>query len=143
MIWNKLFMFAKAQASAFIGGVVDYGVMIFVTEVFHIHYTIGIAIGGVVGAIVNFTVNKVWTFSDKKRKYDSTLFQQLLKFAVTVLNSIMLKSAGTFMMTTLLSLDYKISRIIVDLIVSLGFNYTLQKLWVFRKVKANGKARHI
>lgn len=36
-------MFAKAQASAFIGGVVDYGVMIFVTEVFHIHYTIGIA----------------------------------------------------------------------------------------------------
>lgn len=47
------------------------------------------------------------------------------------------------MMTTLLSLDYKISRIIVDLIVSLGFNYTLQKLWVFRKVKANGKARHI
>jgi putative flippase GtrA len=52
---------------------------------------------------------------------------------MVVAGSIMLKSAGTYLVTTWLILDYKISRILVDIIVSLGFNYTLQTYWVFKK----------
>ena len=40
---------------------------------------------------------------------------------------------GTYMMTEGLAVDYKISRIAVDLVVSLGYNFTLQRYWVFRK----------
>ncbi|HOL29327.1 MAG TPA: hypothetical protein PLH58_03660, partial [Paludibacteraceae bacterium] len=36
--------------------------------------------------------------------------------------------------TTILVIDYKFSRIITDLIISIGFNYNLQKHWVFRKI---------
>ena len=50
--------FSKAQVSASIGGGVDYLTMIFFTELFNIHYTISIAIGGIVGAVVNFSLNK-------------------------------------------------------------------------------------
>ena len=59
-------IFAKAQASAFIGGIVDYLTMIAFTELFHIHYTISIAIGGIIGAIVNFSINKYWTYQAKQ-----------------------------------------------------------------------------
>lgn len=132
---EKLFVFAKAQVSAFIGGMSDYAIMVFFTEVFHVHYTISIAIGGTIGAIVNFALNKTWTFRSKNVPYKNSIYKQMLKFVMVVVNSILLKSSGTYLITTFLHIDYKISRLIVDLIVSLLFNYTLQRYWVFKKVK--------
>ncbi len=129
---NSVFIFAKAQLSAFSGGIVDYLVMIFCTEVLHIHYTISIAIGGIIGAVVNFSVNRYWTFKSNNAN-QSPVGKQLLKFIFVVAGSIGLKSGGTYLMSTGLHLDYKISRIIVDIVVSLSFNYVLQKYWVFKK----------
>ncbi|MHA4894873.1 GtrA family protein [Pedobacter sp. PWIIR3] len=129
---NAVFVFVKAQLSAFIGGIVDYGVMIFCTEVLHIHYTISIGIGGVIGAILNFSVNRYWTFnSDKASK--APVGAQLVKFVFVVTGSILLKSSGTYLFTNWLRINYKFSRIMVDILVSLGFNYVLQTYWVFRK----------
>ncbi len=125
--------FSKAQFSAFIGGVVDYGSMIFITEFIHIHYTISIIISGIIGAYVNFNINKKWSFATKDGCYAHNQIPQLIKFCIVVLNSIFLKTSGTFLLTNYLRLDYKISRIVIDLIVSLLFNYNLQKKWVFKK----------
>jgi putative flippase GtrA len=130
----KLMVFAKAQVSAFVGGTVDYAIMVFFTEVFHVHYTVSIVIGGVIGAFVNFKLNNKWTFHSKDIPYKNSVRKQLFKFVLVVLNSIFLKSSGTYLITTFLIIDYKISRLIVDLIVSIGFNYTLQRYWVFKKV---------
>ena len=132
---ERLFVFAKAQVSAFIGGITDYAFMIFFTEVFHVHYTISIAIGGIIGAVVNFSLNRRWTFHSKNLPYKNSINKQMIKFVLVVLNSILLKSSGTYFVTTFLKIDYKISRIIVDLIVSIALNYNLQKYWVFKSVK--------
>jgi putative flippase GtrA len=120
--------FAKAQLSAFLGGIVDYLVMLFFTEIVGIFYTYSIVVGGIIGAIVNFSLNRMWTFNatDTKKRV------QLPKFVLMVAGSILLKSSGTYAFTNYFGIDYKISRIIVDLVVSLGFNFTLQKLWVFK-----------
>jgi putative flippase GtrA len=125
---NKI-IFAKAQVSAFIGGITDYTIMIICTEYLHIHYTISIVIGGIIGAVVNFSINRYWTFDAKALPAK----KQIPKFILVVTGSILLKSSGTFLFTQIFRLNYKISRIIVDLIVSYGFNYVLQKRWVFRK----------
>jgi putative flippase GtrA len=129
----KFIVFLKAQVSAFIGGLTDYAIMIFFTEVFHVHYTISIAIGGIIGAVVNFSLNNKWTFRSENIPYKNSMRKQLIRFVVVVVNSILLKSSGTYAITTFLRIDYKISRIITDLIVSLGFNYTMQRYWVFKK----------
>jgi len=134
-VFEKLFIFAKAQVSSLVGGMTDYLVMVFFTEVFHVHYTISIAIGGIIGAVVNFSLNRNWTFRTKGLRYKNSFNKQLLKFVLVVANSIFLKSSGTYLITTFLHLDYKISRIFVDLIVSIGLNYTLQKYWVFKNIK--------
>lgn len=130
-IKSPFFIFLKAQASAFIGGMVDYAIMIVCTEVFSIHYTISILISGLIGAVVNFLINRKWTYEAEK----ADVKRQLVKFSLIVLGSIFLKSAGTYLFTNWLSIDYKISRIVTDIIVSLGFNYTLQTYWVFKKGK--------
>lgn len=129
---KSVFVFAKAQVSAFTGGLIDYLVMILCTELLHIHYTISIGIGGIIGALFNFSVNRYWTFSGNKASHLPAKIQ-LTKFIFVVAGSITLKSSGTFLLTNWLKLDYKITRIIVDIIVSLGFNYVLQKYWVFKK----------
>lgn len=133
-MFRKILVFTKAQVSAFIGGLVDYLAMIFFTEVFHVHYTMSIVIGGVIGAVVNFSLNKGWTFRTKERPYKNSFRIQLLRFVAVVINSIVMKAIGTYSITTFLGVDYKISRLITDLIVSLAFNFTLQKNWVFKKV---------
>ncbi len=130
---EKFNVFIKAQISSFLGGVVDYLIMVFFTEIFNLHYTISIAIGGVIGAILNFSLNKKWTFYSKSKSYKNSSSKQFLKFIIVVLNSILLKASGTYFITTFLGFDYRISRIATDLIVSIVFNYTLQKYWVFRK----------
>lgn len=121
-------VFIKAQLSAFLGGAFDYCVMIFCTEYLHIHYTLSIVIGGILGAVVNFLINKYWTYNDDSKNIQTQLF----KFYLVVAGSIMLKTLGTYIFTEALYFDYKISRIIVDLFVSIGFNFTLQKFWVFK-----------
>lgn len=126
--------FSKAQVSAFIGGMVDYSIMVFFTEVFHLHYTLSIVIGGIIGSIVNFGLNKHWTFHSKNTPYKLSAFNQSLRFILVVINSIFMKDAGTYLITNYLLIDYKISRLMVDLFVSLAFNFTLQKYWVFKKI---------
>lgn len=126
---SSILVFVKAQASAFLGGIVDYLIMIACTELLGIHYTLSILISGLIGAIVNFSINRYWTYQAET----IALQAQLPKFIFVVLGSIFLKSGGTHLFTTWWSIDYKISRIITDLIVSLGFNYTLQTYWVFKK----------
>jgi putative flippase GtrA len=110
----------------------DYGTMILCTELLHIHYTISIAIGGIIGAVANFSINRYWTFNAGQAQR-SPVGDQLAKFIFVVAGSIALKSSGTWLFTNWLHLDYKITRIMVDIIVSLSFNYVLQKYWVFKK----------
>lgn len=133
---KRILVFSKAQVSAFCGGLMDYLLMILITEFFNIHYTISIAIAGVVGALLNFTLNRHWAFHTKDLPYKNPFWQQFLKFVPVVVNSIIMKASGTFFVTSITGFDYKISRILTDLLVSM-LNFMLQKHWVFKKVKKN------
>ena len=124
---QELGAFSKAQVSAFIGGLIDYSVMIILTEIFNIHYTFSIMAGGIIGAFANYAINRKWSF-----KTTGTVHKELTRFTLVALGSIMLKCGGTYGLTEYLGLDYRFSRLIVDAIVSLGFNYTLHRLWVFK-----------
>jgi putative flippase GtrA len=132
---ERFFIFAKAQISSFFGGIVDYLVMILCTELFHVYYPYSVAIGGVVGAMVNFSINKKWAFRSKTLPYQYPLWRQVFRFCLVVINSILLKASGTYFFTAYMGIDYKISRIMTDLIVSWLFNYTLQRFWVFKRVQ--------
>jgi putative flippase GtrA len=131
-MFARLKVFIKAQFSAFTGGMCDYFIMIFLTELIGVYYVISIAISCILGAIVNFSLNKKWSFYSKEAGYMFSFPQQLWRFVLVVVSSIILKIAGTYCITTFAHIDYKVSRIIADIIVSLCFNYVLQRYWVFR-----------
>ncbi|MGV3686385.1 MAG: GtrA family protein [Daejeonella sp.] len=129
---KAFYTFAKAQVSAFIGGVSDYLLMIALTELAAIHYAGSIIISGILGAVINFSINKYWAFTSQNS--DRTpIGKDLLRFAFVVAGSVLLKSAGTYLVSSVLNLDYRFSRLFVELIVSYGFNYLLLKYWVFKQ----------
>lgn len=121
--------FLKAQVSNFFGGITDYLVMLYFAEVVGIHYMPAICLGGLIGAVVNYSIGRYWAFNSREEKVSS----QIVKYGLVSLGSILLKSCGTFCLTELSHVDYRITRLLVDGIVSIGFNYTLQKFWVFKK----------
>ena len=125
---KSILVFGRAQISAFVGGLCDYGIMVLSVELLHLSLRNSIVVGGLIGAVINFSINKYWTYQSVK----PSLTSQLLKFYIVVAGSIFLKSNGTYFLTHALHLDYKITRIIVDLFVSIGFNFMLQKYWVFK-----------
>lgn len=120
--------FFRAQFSAFIGGMCDYTLMILLTEFAGVFYPFAIACSAICGAFINFSVNRYWTF----KQTDLAKWHQLQKFVFVVMGSIALKSTGTYLLSESTFIDYKISRILVDAVVSIGFNFTLQKYWVFK-----------
>jgi putative flippase GtrA len=132
MFARRLRVFIKAQTSAFTGGMCDYAIMISLTELMGVYYAISIAISCLLGAVVNFSLNKTWSFYSKEAGYRFSLPQQLWRFVLVVVSSIVLKIMGTWLITSFAHIDYKISRITTDLIVSLCFNYVLQHYWVFK-----------
>ena len=81
------------------------------------------------GAVVNFSLNRYWAFNST----NASTVSQLRRFVLVVLGSVALKSSGTYLFTETFLIDYKFSRLMTDAIVSFGFNYTLQKFWVFKK----------
>lgn len=97
-----------------------------------------VALGGVVGAAINFSLNRYWTFTTGSgtHGYSNAFLLQLVKFVLTVIGSILLKYLGTYLLEHYMGIDYKIGKLISDLFVSVLFNYPMQRYWVFNKTSA-------
>lgn len=125
----KLKEFLKAQLSAFLGGMTDLAIYSFCYKVLSFSAPFSNAISGSLGAIVNFLINRYWSFGNTK----TSLGSQLWKFIIVVLGSISLKSLGIYILVDIWQWHFLLSKLLVEIIVSLGFNFTLQKFWVFKK----------
>ena len=126
---SKVKEFLKAQLSAFIGGLFDFGIYSICFKLIGISAPFSNVVSGSLGAVVNFVINRNWSF----KSADSPIGNQLWKFVIVVIGSITLKSSGIYVLVDLLHMNFLASKVIVEIIVSLGFNFVLQKFWVFKK----------
>ncbi|MCI0920286.1 GtrA family protein [Sphingobacterium rhinopitheci] len=127
--FSKVKEFLRAQLSAFVGGLFDFGIYTLCYKFFGISAPFSNVVSGSLGAVVNFTINRYWSF----KSADQAIGQQLWKFVIVVIGSITLKSSGIYVLVDLLHMNFLASKVIVEIIVSLGFNFVLQKFWVFKK----------
>ncbi len=125
---EKLKVFFKAQLSAFLGGLSDFGIYTFCYTILKYSAPFSNVISGSLGAIVNFLINRYWSFNSTK----ASIGKQLWKFIIVVAGSISLKSLGIHLFVDIWHWNFLLSKVIVEIIVSLGFNYTLQRFWVFK-----------
>lgn len=125
--------FAKAQLSALVGVTCDYATMVFLTKFAGVHYAFSTAVGCVVGAAVNFSINRAWAFYSAGQAYRYSPNQQQLRYMLVVAGSIFLKVSGVYVLGRCTNFAYGAIRVATDIFVALSFSYTMQRWWVFRR----------
>ncbi len=119
--------FFKAQLSSLLATLVDFLIMVLSVEAGKLHYVIAATLGACCGALVNFIINRYWSF----KATHTPAKQQGFRYSLVWIGSILLNVSGIYVLTHFLQIKYILSKIIVAIIVGLGFNYTLQKEYVF------------
>jgi putative flippase GtrA len=123
--------FLKAQMSSLIASATDYLVTVLLVKL--TGATPGLVAlasveGAVCGGIVNFIINRRWVFSDgsKSRRV------QVIRYILVWTGSMLLNATGMYLVTYFSTIDIAISKILVSLLVGFGYNYFLQKRFVFK-----------
>ena len=123
-----MWIFFKSQISSLIATCVDFLITILLVETLHAHYIAATVAGAVAGALTNFGINKYWSFESGKENFKRQGFRYMLVW----IGSLLLNTSGLYLLMLLPQANYIISKIIVALTVGIGFNYTLQKHYVFQ-----------
>jgi putative flippase GtrA len=121
--------FFRYQVAAITATLIDFLVLILLTEAFNVWYVYSTAIGGLCGAIVNFNLCRYWAFCGSKNKFKNQVFRYILVST----GSLILNTLFVFILTHFASINYSISKIITALLVAFFYNYTLQRFFVFKK----------
>ncbi len=121
-------VFLKYNVVAGIATAVDFAVLIFFTEILQIQYLISAVLGAVSGGITAFVLERNWTFLKK----DGKLSVQAKKYAGIWLTSIFLNISGLYLLVEYTGLQYIISKVIIAVIVGIGFNFLTHKYYIFK-----------
>jgi putative flippase GtrA len=121
--------FLKAQAASAAGTAADFLVTIICVEVFHSWYLLGTVLGNVAGGVTNFYLGRHHVFNVPDQRADT----QGIRYFIVWLGSMFLNAAGVYLFTQLLHVNYLYSKVLVSLLVGVGFNYFLQLHFVFKK----------
>ncbi|MDR0892251.1 MAG: GtrA family protein [Mediterranea sp.] len=124
-------MFVKSQFSAGAGYVCDYSFMLLLKELLGVYYLVAIAAGGMLGAIVNFSINHFWAFRIHEERYKLGLKGQAWRFGCILVGGLTIKIVGTNLLTIYTHVDYKLTRLVMDALVAVFFNYLLMSRYVF------------
>ena len=119
----------KAQAASAAGSAVDFLVTIACVEGLHSWYLLASVLGNAAGGITNFYLGRHHVFRVPQHSAQA----QGIRYFIVWLGSMLLNAGGVYLFTQWLHVNYVYSKVVVSLLVGVGFNYFLQVYFVFRK----------
>lgn len=119
----------KAQAASLAGTAVDFLVTIGCVEGLRVWYLAATMLGNTAGGITNFYLGRHVVFQAAQHNAQ----MQGVRYFLVWLGSMLLNASGVYLFTQVLHANYVYSKIAVSLLVGIGFNYFLQRDFVFKK----------
>jgi len=107
---------------------VDLMLLILLTEIAGLWYLISAIIASVSGGIVAFILERHWTF----KKKDNEIIKQVYKYILIWLFSIFLNISLLYLFVDSFGVQYIISKVIVAVLVGIGFNFITHKYYIFK-----------
>jgi putative flippase GtrA len=120
-------VFLRSLLTSLFTTALDFGSLVGLTELAHVNYVLATWIGTVVGSLSNFTINKVWAFSAREHPTGPAL----ARFVAVQAGASGLHTLGVWLLTRFGRLPYPASKAIVAAVVYLGWNYPLNRRFVF------------
>lgn len=118
--------FMKFGIVGVIAFVIDYGVMISLTEVFGVPYLISTTISFVVSVIFNYFASMRFVF---KRKDDMSRRREFIIFIVLSVCGLGINDLLMWLMVDSLYIDYRLSKIVVTVVVAV-WNFVTRKIFL-------------
>jgi len=125
---RMIISFLRAQVTAIIATVVDFATLILLKELLGMYYLAAVVIGTLAGGFVGFLLGRYWAFISTEVKS----IKQAKKYLVVMAGSFLLNVGGIYLMVEIFHFQYIIAKVIVAIIVGIGFNFFLQRLYVFK-----------
>jgi len=123
-----LISFIRAQVSAILATATDFTIMIVLKEVVGLWYLLAVIFGTLSGGLVGFLLGRNWAFVST----DAKPADQAKKYLLVMAGSFLLNVGGVYLLVELGHIEYIASKIIVSVIVGIGFNFLLQRYFVFK-----------
>ena len=147
---HSLFMFLRAQLSAQFATLADFILTYVCFQWLGIYYVMATSIGAITGGIVNCVINYKWAFATKDCQFKWVFF----KYVLVWIGSFLLNVGGVYLLVELLKhhtylwerasgFYLIIAKIIVAVIVSVGWNYILHRYFVFQDAQVLNRIKRI
>jgi len=120
-------VFVKSQFSAALATALDILVTVVLVELFNVWYVTAVAIGALCGAVSNFLLGRNWSFKAR----NDIWHQQMARYALVSGGSLVLNTTGVYLLTDGLGVQYLASKIVIAILITISFNYPLQRYFVF------------
>lgn len=120
--------FARAQVVSIVATSVDFAASLLFHHLLGIYYVTATTMGSVLGAFTSFNLGRKWAFVSKIGK----IKKQLPKFIIINVFSVFANTTGVFFFKETFYLPFVISRILVAIIVGVGFNFVMNRYFVFK-----------
>lgn len=130
MTLNQAFIFKiiKFGIVGFLGFVIDFGLTYVFKEKLKMNKFVANALGFLISALVNFTVNRIWTFEN----HNPDLAMQFGKFMAIASVALMLNSLIIYILNGKIRINFYVSKIIAVLFV-MFYNFIMNSLFTFVK----------
>ena len=139
---HSLFMFLRAQLSAQFATLADFILTYVCFEWLGIYYLLATSIGAITGGIINCVINYKWAFATKDCQFKWVFFKYILVW----IGSFILNVGGVYLLVEFMQNNTHlwerasgfyliIAKVIVSIIVSVGWNYVLHRYFVFQDAK--------
>lgn len=133
MITTSLNRFVRFQLNSVASTMADFAVTIVLTEFAGFWYLISTSAGSLTGGIANFIVARHWVF----RVSELPAFRQIRRYIINWCCSILLNITSVFVLTSLMHVNYLLSKVITAILVGVLFNYSFQRRYVFSVSQQN------
>lgn len=121
-----MFTFLKSHIASISASLVDYSVTIIAVQLCGFPVVLAGITGTVSGGAINFQMGRQWVFQQNQSKRR----EQVKRYFVVWFGSLMLNTAGLYVLKSHV-VHYIIARLVISILVSVFYNYPLQRNYVF------------
>ena len=120
---NQFIKFAGVGTAAFF---IDYGLMIFFTEIFNIYYLVSATMSFTISVIFNYVASMRFVFTHRT---DLSRKREFIIFIVLSAMGLLLNNVGMYIGVDALRIDYRITKILATMCVTI-FNFFTRRAFL-------------
>ena len=122
--------FLHHQLGAIIATAIDFLTMIVLVRFFGFAPATATACGAFVGGVSNFFLGRSWIFKPAAG-HEVHAGVQAVRYALVSGGSLVLNATGEHLLATIAGVQYVLARLIVSVLVSVAWNFPMQRGFVF------------